>query len=301
MTDSSEVPAWAAPDVYPAKPDTSNYGALSRKGRRTELGSLEALSAHVRSSRESVEAVWTPESDGMVPPAAISELLEPLRRRFVDGAEADASDARRNTLIFSLLLLWALYASLAHRRIPTESIEVGLAGILLVVLGLLPWYDAWKDRRSAWELNEERLAGEEEEARFDRWLGRENAAFTFFLLGLMVVAGAVQIWIGDKSIGLAGLDKGRYHSGEGGLLFTAPFLHGHPLHWALNAGGLWFIGRRVEALARWPHLVLVFLMSMLIGGITTAQFAETTSVGASGGLMGLLGFLLVFESVYWPC
>ncbi len=37
---------------------------------------------------------------------------------------------------------------------------------------------------------------------------------------------------------------------------------------------------------------------MLIGGITTAQFAETTSVGASGGLMGLLGFLLVFETLH---
>ena len=181
---------------------------------------------------------------------------------------------------------------------PTESIEVGLAGILLVVLGLLPWYDAWKERRSAWELNEERLAGEEEEARFDRWLGREKAAFTIFLLALLVVAGVVQIWIGEKSIGSAGLDKERYHAGEGGRLYTAPFLHGHPLHWALNASGLWFIGRRVEALARWPHLVLVFLLSMLVGGITTAQFIETTSVGASGGLMGLLGFLLVFETLH---
>ena len=73
----------------------------------------------------------------------------------------------------------------------------------------------------------------------------------------------------------------------------------HPLHWALNAAGLWYIGRRVEALAGWPHLALVFLVAMVAGGVTTAQFLpDQDSVGASGGLLGLLGFLLVFETLH---
>ena len=140
VTETSEQPAWASPDIYPEKPENAAYGALSRKGRRCEFESLEALGAHVRGSRESVVAVWTPQRAGMVPPEAVKDLLEPLRQRFVDVAEVDASDARRNTLIFSLILLWALYANLANRIIPTESIEVGLAGILLIILGLVPWY-----------------------------------------------------------------------------------------------------------------------------------------------------------------
>ena len=236
----------------------------------------------------------------MVPPEAVKDLLEPLRQRFVDVAEVDASDARRNTLIFSLILLWALYANLANRIIPTESIEVGLAGILLIILGLVPWYDAWQARKSAWELNEQRLGEEEQEARFERWLSRERGLCIWIIIVLLVVVGAVQIWVEmEDSVKAAGLDKARYKSGEFYRLFTAPFLHGHPLHWALNAAGLWYIGRRVEALAGWPHLALVFLVAMVAGGVTTAQLLpDQDSVGASGGLLGLLGFLLVFETLH---
>ena len=227
MTETSEQPAWASPDIYPEKPENAPYGALSRKGRRCEFESLEALGAHVRSSRESVEAVWTPQREGMVPPEAVKDLLEPLRQRFVDLAEVDASDSRRNTLVFSLVLLWALYANLANRTMPTESIEVGLAGILLIILGLVPWYDAWQARKSAWELNEKRLGEEEQEARFERWLSRECGFCTWILIVLLVVVGAAQIWVEvDDSVKAAGLDKARYKSGEFYRLFTSPFLHG---------------------------------------------------------------------------
>ena len=302
MTETFEQPAWASPDIYPEKPESSPYGALSRKGRRCQFESLEALGVHVRSSRESVEAVWTPQSEGMIPPEAVKGLVEPLRQRFVDLAESDASDARRNTLVFSLLLLWALYANLANGTLPTESVGVGLAGILLIILGLVPWYDAWRNRRSAWELNEERLVGEEHEARFERWLSRQRSPLTWILIGLLLVSGAAQIWVeleaSVEAAGLVGRDKGD-KGVEAWRLFTAPFLHGHPLHWALNVAGLWYIGRRVEALASWPHLALVFLVAMVVGGVATVQFMpEKSSVGASGGLLGLLGFLLVFETLH---
>ena len=183
---------------------------------------------------------------------------------------------------------------------PTESVEVGLAAILLILIGLIPWYDARRNRKSARELNEVRLEGEEQEARFERWLSQERRFFTCSLIALLAVSGAVQIWVEiDVSAKAAGLDKERYRAGEIYRLFTAPFLHGHALHWVLNAAGLWYIGRRVEALASWPHLALVFLISMVAGGVTSAQFMpEHPSLGASGGVMGLLGFLLVFETLH---
>jgi len=300
VTEISQQPVWASPDVYPEKPGSSPFGALSRRGRRSEFETLDALGAHVRSSRDSVEAVWTPESERMEPPEAIPDLLEPLRDRFTDLAEADAVDARRTTVIFSLILIWALYANLARRVMPTESVEVGLAAILLILIGLIPWYDARRNRKSARELNEARLEGEEQEARFERWLSQERRFFTCSLIALLAVSGAVQIWVEiDVSAKAAGLDKERYRAGEIYRLFTAPFLHGHALHWVLNAAGLWYIGRRVEALASWPHLALVFLISMVVGGVTSAQFMpEHPSLGASGGVMGLLGFLLVFETLH---
>jgi membrane associated rhomboid family serine protease len=50
--------------------------------------------------------------------------------------------------------------------------------------------------------------------------------------------------------------------------------------------------------ARWPHLPLVFLLAAVVGGEASVRFVAATSVGASGGLMGWLGFLIVFETLH---
>ena len=99
------------------------------------------------------------------------------------------------------------------------------------------------------------------------------------------------------TIANAGLTKGPFT--DWWRLLTAPFLHGHWLHWLMNASALAYLGKRVETFARWPHLVMVFAISAWIGGEASLRFSPTTpSVGASGGLMGLLGFLLVFETLH---
>lgn len=59
-----------------------------------------------------------------------------------------------------------------------------------------------------------------------------------------------------------------------------------------------YLGKRLEVFARWPHLPLVFLFSACIGGEASARFVDAPTVGASGGLMGWLGFLLVFETLH---
>jgi membrane associated rhomboid family serine protease len=64
----------------------------------------------------------------------------------------------------------------------------------------------------------------------------------------------------------------------------------------MNASALAYLGKRVEVFARWPHFAMAFAISAWIGGEASARYMKISSVGASGGLMGLLGFLLVFES-----
>lgn len=77
-------------------------------------------------------------------------------------------------------------------------------------------------------------------------------------------------------------------------LFTAPFLHGSLLHFLFNASALVGLGRLVEALAGWTRLALVFAISALGGSLLSLYLMpHATSVGASGGLLGLIGFLLV--------
>ena len=300
MTSDSEQTVWSRPEVFPGKPKAAPYGAVSPRGRQVEFQTLEELTHHIHHGRDGVEAVWMPEQEQLMPPEAVSEFVEPLRARLLEQAELDAYNARRNTLIFAILVLWALYANVANGTAPTESFEVGLAGILLTVLGLVPWYDACRERRSAKALNKQAMAMEEQEARFDYWLKHHRIWFTRVLIALLAVCGVIQPWVGlETAVEVAGLRAGGFGAAESYRLLTAPFLHGHPLHWALNVWGIWYLGRRVESLAGWPHLSSVMVFSMLAGGLATSHFMpEKASIGASGGVLGLLGFLLIFETLH---
>jgi membrane associated rhomboid family serine protease len=104
--------------------------------------------------------------------------------------------------------------------------------------------------------------------------------------------------IGKDSIAAAGLVKPAYRHGDWWRLLTAPLMHGNLIHLLMNGAALLYLGKRVEVFARWPHLPLVFLFAACVGGEASARFVQATSVGASGGLMGLLGFLLIFESLH---
>ena len=299
MSRDCEQPVWSRWEVFPEKPGSAPYGALAPRARQFEFQSLDALAQHVEHGRKRVEAVWVPERERMIPPEAVPELVEPLRERLLEQAEMDACNARRNTLIFGVMVLWAVYAKVANGTAPTQSFVLGLAGVLLTALGLVPWYNALRDRSSARAMNIQSLAMEEQEARFDYWLKNHRAWFTSVILILLAGCGLSQLWVDlEAAVGAAGLQKDRV-AAEPYRLMTAPFIHGHPLHWGLNVLGLWYLGRRVESLAGWPHLALLMVLSMVASGCATSHLIpERASVGVSGGLLGLLGFLLVFETLH---
>ena len=170
--------------------------------------------------------------------------------------------------------------------------------LMFLIFAFIPWYQSRKRLKELvrWD------AGDIAEAvpilRFETWLDYQKAPVTMLMLGIISVVGLVQFLPGS-SIEAAGLVKERYPgAGEWWRLLTAPLLHGNPVHFALNAAALYYLGKRVEVFARWPHVVVVFLFSAWVGGEASARFLAAPSVGASGGLMGWLGFLLVFESLH---
>ena len=86
------------------------------------------------------------------------------------------------------------------------------------------------------------------------------------------------------------------NNGEWWRVFTAAFLHYGWLHYILNTLGLWLFGRRLEA--AWGHLpTLVTYLLSAVGSIACAPIfmssEPTILLGASGGIMGLIGGLLV--------
>jgi membrane associated rhomboid family serine protease len=96
------------------------------------------------------------------------------------------------------------------------------------------------------------------------------------------------------SVGGAGLVKEAVRHGEVWRLFTAALLHGSFEHFLFNAAALFGLGRMAEALAgRW-RMAAVFGVSALLGNVFSFLAAPRgVSVGASGGLLGLVGFLMV--------
>jgi membrane associated rhomboid family serine protease len=178
-----------------------------------------------------------------------------------------------------------------------DSTSAGLALLGFVIFAFIPWYQGRKQSKELAKWTPASIVEATPTIRFETWLGRQQAPVTQVILGLITVVGLVQLLPSD-GLTAAGLLKDRYQQGDWWRLLTAPFLHGNIVHFLMNAAGLLYLGKRLEVFARWPHLPLVFLFAACIGGEASARLVAAPSVGASGGLMGWLGFLIVFETLH---
>ncbi|GHC48174.1 rhomboid family intramembrane serine protease [Roseibacillus persicicus] len=321
----TDLPVWQREEIFPAKPPGGNYGVLVGKDEAKAFTNFADLEEHVAQWREPAGLIWTPDRERCFPPEEDARLLNALRKRKAALSEVDWSSLRFRAFLFALPIVYLFWSALASGRV-LHSQELGIYAVLWLMFAGIPAYEAWKRSRRALRLNAENLAGEAEEVRFEIWIRRQHIPFTKILLGVVVGVYFVQVLKGmAQSGGLlsalwlpleirggqpdlaglaeAGLVKSRdgigYFHGEWWRLLTAPMLHGQLIHIVMNGLGLLYLGRRTEVMASWPHLALVFLVSMLAGGIASAYGLPTQpSVGASGGIMGLLGFLLVFEYLH---
>ncbi|MGB0775214.1 MAG: rhomboid family intramembrane serine protease [Akkermansiaceae bacterium] len=306
----SDTPAWARAAAFPNKPDSSPFGYLDTKGTAHPADSVEELVKNIRHARDGIGLVWTPESEKFVTPEEVPALWKPLRSRQKKLASRDLSDGLRMGAVFGIALIWTAYSAYQRSHGKLEALYshqlTGLAALLLLIFGLLPLYEGWKLKRRLRQTSSKELANEIPEARFDAWLDRQSIPTTRILLGAIILVGVIQ-----QIIDWSHPSTGATHTSieRAGLLkladpvwwrtFTGPMLHGNIIHLLMNASGLLYLGRRVETLARWPHLTLVFLAAMWTGSLTTTTMnPNMPSVGISGGLMGLLGFLLVFEFLH---
>ena len=63
----------------------------------------------------------------------------------------------------------------------------------------------------------------------------------------------------------------------------------------MNGYALLLFGRLVEMLSNRAHLAIVFLLACIGGGLLSLYFIpDGVSVGASGGIVGLLGYITVY-------
>jgi membrane associated rhomboid family serine protease len=125
------------------------------------------------------------------------------------------------------------------------------------------------------------------------------------LAGYLVFVGAIQvISAGGESISRAGLVKPAVWDGQLWRLLTACLMHGNWMHFWMNFLALLHFSKIVEQTRRPSYVPLIFLLSGACGSVfSVLLYPHTTSVGASGGLMGLLGFITVaayFDKKTYP-
>lgn len=99
----------------------------------------------------------------------------------------------------------------------------------------------------------------------------------------------------SNSAFLAGFVKPFFVEGQYWRILTAAALHGGLLHLAFNSYALYILGKLIETLSNRAHLAIVFLLSAIGGGILSLIFLpDIPSIGASGGVIGFLGYLTVY-------
>lgn len=319
--DEAELPVWRRERIFPEKPEHSPYGVVTPKDGALGFATFDELSAYLADAKNRAALIWTPLRERCFPAEEEPELLESLtKRKRTLGAE-DWENLRSRAFWFLLPVVWSAWKCVQAGKGFHQSQELGLFSVLWLIFAGIPAYEAWKRLRRAERLTEANLAAEADEVRFEIWLVRQKAVSTKLLAGILagvyfvqvlesyasvksilaavisapVVAGATTSLAGLEE---AGLIKPAYRAGEWWRLFTAPLLHGGIVHLVMNGLGLLYLGRRAEVLAGWPHLCLVFLISCLCGGMASDFGLTAPTVGASGGIMGLLGFLLVFEQLH---
>lgn len=127
-----------------------------------------------------------------------------------------------------------------------------------------------------------------------RWTQVLLVIIGLFFLGQMVTGGG---FLGERVDDLTqwgALTKPGVMAGEWWRLLTAMFLHVGILHIAFNGLALYSLGIQLEQLMGSKRFLLIFFLTGLGGNVLTLLVNPVPSVGASGGIFGLLGALIAF-------
>jgi len=101
-------------------------------------------------------------------------------------------------------------------------------------------------------------------------------------------------WGYAVAIAFGALEPELVKAGEWWRLFTAALLHGSILHLFVNCFMLYQLGRLAENIFGRMGLIVLFVGSAFTGCLFSAFIGGNMSVGASGGVMGLVGACIAF-------
>lgn len=127
------------------------------------------------------------------------------------------------------------------------------------------------------------------------------------LLALTLIAaaqGAADHWLGasglDRLVFAGALIPDKVLQGEWWRPLTGPMLHSTWSHLLMNLVGIGLIGRQIEAAYGSAGFAVLWLAATLAGALGTLLAGHAISVGASGGVFGLVSALVILGARLWP-
>ncbi|MEV4419632.1 rhomboid family intramembrane serine protease [Patulibacter sp. NPDC049589] len=111
----------------------------------------------------------------------------------------------------------------------------------------------------------------------------------FLAGGNFGLEGTNQSWI-DRNGWLTGWEV---NDGQYWRLVTGGFLHAGIIHIAFNMLLLWFLGSEIEGREGSGRFALIYLVGLLGGSLGAIIQTQGVTVGASGAVFGLAGYLVV--------
>jgi len=287
-TDASKtIPPWEKGREPIPKPPGSDYGYF--EGNRPVACSLEQLRERCADSGNPIGSVWIPENEHVITVFEARCLFEKIRAAELAFCRSGLLKALGISAVLGFL--WA-----------REGFRSGsLMFLLMVLFGVIPlMQQLWQLWRLT-TLKPEAMATWPDSLRYQSWINAQSAKTTTILLIGLGIIGIGQLLAGwEKAVFIAGLNRVAFEHGDYWRAITATLLHGGLVHIMFNGMAMYYLGRPVEVLAGRSALLITFVVSMLVGaGFSLLMMpVRGTSVGASGGIVGLLGFLIVFGVRY---
>jgi membrane associated rhomboid family serine protease len=212
----------------------------------------------------------------------------------------DPREFKQKAVLYSLATVAGLVFWIANRdSLPLQFVVPLLGGAAIEAFRNIKRWREWREAHpGAGGMHPDvRRALEQESVRVLADAAKARAWYTRGLILLITVPSALQIVAGlEHSVEVASVDPEAIRRGETWRLLSGTYLHGSLMHYLGNMSALLVYGSIIESKDARLRVPLVYLLSAL-GGAAASVFVppDVPSVGASGGIVGLVGYLFLLS------
>ena len=260
---------------------TSEYGYAIMEGKilskSTYIQCTQDELVNAAENNKDIYSAWTPYSNKLIPLETISFLSDVIKRKTFNDLKAKIKEGYQITVFFGILTVIDVFVF--------KDKGPSLTPLLFLIFG----------RYELSRLDNITFEDRAYDILYNRWIGKKVSRPLIAFCIVLVLIAILQFIFGlSNSVELAGLVKEKTWNGEYFRVVTATLLHGGILHIIFNGLVLFSIGQLINAITHFSLIGLIFTLSAIVGSIFSLfLLPNATSVGASGGILGCIGFLLI--------